>query len=388
MKLGLISSSLELKQVLEANVNFQVHVVSSLEETEDAALIVASSKEVDLNALTVHFSDPEKRSGKQLFYILHKIESAIEQTNVESICQARGIHVIPPLSIGQIAERIIRRVFPEGAIKKDNVVVFFGADAKAGTTMVSLDVSKKFEAGSRRKVLFISLSDNPAGMYLKTPDLEQVAMDEIKIKVLNKMLAPEELVGACIKQGNLHILQGPKYIPDRRYYQPEHIEFLIEIGSQIADLIVIDAGSNIERGLTIGALKASKYRYLVTTQQEVPLKRYEVIENDILRVIQIKPQEFMLVINRYIDGISQYSEERVAERYKMHLAASIPDLANMGWQAEIDKQSLLSIAGEEYRFKIQQLCVLMSNQTGLPFEPDIEMKKKGMLGRIAAFLPL
>ncbi|MFE5324638.1 hypothetical protein ACFQ88_38960 [Paenibacillus sp. NPDC056579] len=387
MKLSLIGNDIDLQLALQETGHFEeCDVYDVLEEGIEYDVLVISSKVIDPNHLSSYFNERsmEKKKIKPLFYILHEVENETIFNNISSICKTRKISLIPPLSTPkQVAEKIIKELFPELGYKNRNVITFFGADNKIGTTMIGLCAAQKFASQSRAKVMYISLGDTPVMNFIKGKDHESIGLDELKVKLFNRMLSPDELLDACIKVGPLHILQGPKYIPDLRHYHPDHLEILLDLATKIVDLVIIDAGSNIERGMTIGALRSTKFRYLITTQQEIPRKQFDRVESQILRNLDIKVQDFLIVINKYIEEVSMYNDSKLADIYKMTLATAIPNLEYMGWQAEFENQSLLHYNNQAFVNKIDDLCKIIASQTNLDYSSNTPVKKP-LIGNLIA----
>lgn len=388
VKLSLLSNDVALQEQLVQSQYFsEVVLTGNIEEAMAANVVMISSSKINPNELASMFtSSTYKRDSKTIFfYLMETLESDVVQFNITSICKTLRINLIPALlTANQISERIIKHVYPEVGFKNRNVVTFFGADSKVGTTMVSLCAAQKLALSTGAKILYIPLDDNSVDIYVRAPEHESVSLDALKVKLFNKLLTVDELLNSCKKDNGLYILQGPTYLPDLKYYHPEHLEYILELVKDEMDLVIIDAGSNFERGMCVGALRATHLRYLVTTQQESPKRQFDRIESQILRALQIRVRDFFVVVNKYINEVSQYSDDKVADLYKMTLACNLPNLDTLGWQAEIDNQSLLMYNHEGYDAQIQHLCQLIANQTGIPFTPDIRVKKKGFFSRKVA----
>jgi hypothetical protein len=227
---------------------------------------------------------------------------------------------------------------------------------------------------SNYKVMHLILNDSMGTYYTNLRESEDICLDEIKVELFSNVLSPEKLLQTCVARGNLYILQAPRYLPDIRYFHPEHVEQLLDLAAQVCDLIVVDAGANYSLGLTIGTLRSVPHKYLVTTQQEKPRKKFERVEAQIFKTLQLRTSDFSIVVNKYLREESNYSGKQIADLYKMTLAATPPHLEFQGWQAEIDRKTLIHYNNTEFNDQVGILAKMVAAQLKLPFQIQEDRK--------------
>ncbi len=380
MNLLLISNDNDLYRFFKNSEYFNVKRETNLIKVEEYEVIIISDNEINHNELFCIFevNEIEKYSGKHIFYILSDKYDSQSVRNIYSICKMRNIIIIPSkLSIKQINNKVLEHVTPSEYKENRNVITFFGADSKVGTTMIAQSVAELLAKKTDIKIGLFFLNNNPSTNYTKNNDIS--SLDNIKIKLFNNILKSEELMDICIKEENdLYILPGIDYYPDFRQYHPEHIERLIELAAEKFNILIIDAGSNIDSGLAIASLKLAKIKYLVVTQQEAVRKNFERIEAQTFNQLNIDAKQFMLVINKYIKSNYIYNTRQMAGIYKMMLAASIPHLEFLGWQAEIERRTLIHYESESFNRQIDSLSRLIATQMHSSYK---EIKKENIIKR-------
>ena len=379
MKLNLLSNDSELQRALEETGHFEVLIKTDVEDIDTGEIIIISDREIDYNELTVYLENKQKSIlNKTIFYLLSNEYSEQMIKNINFIGQTKNIIIIPPkLTISQIVARVSEKVFPYINQKNKNIITFFGADNKVGTTMVAQSTAEMLSKNTNAKIGLLFLSGNPSTSYIKSKG--KAGLDDIKIKLMNNILSADEVFSVCTKENeNLYLLPGADYILDIRHYHPEYIDRLIQLASEKFNLIIIDTGSNIDSGMAIAALNSTKNKYLVATQQETARVNFERIESQVLKRLQIEPGDFMLVVNKYIKSNQIYTAKQVADLYNMTLATYIPNLELLGWQAEFDQRTLLHYNNQSYNYQIEQLSKIITAQTHIKYQEN-HNRKEGFL---------
>lgn len=315
-------------------------------------VVVISNETVSANELL------EKRNNIEANYLFFIISRKNFSKITEDLLTENKIIVIPPmLTIHQIINKIYEMT-AIGTPGKSNIYLFFGADSKVGTTMAAQSAAERLAENKKLKVFFLSLDGKSGTDYLDINFTN--CIDDIRIKIANKILQINELVDTCqTKDNNLYILQGTKSIFERKRYQPEHIEFLLQLASSHFDITIVDAGNNIDLGMTIGALNCTGNKFLVTTQQEKSHRNFMQLEQQVLPRIGIK--DFMLIINKYVENTALPEKYKLADKYNATFISSLP-LLSYGWQCERDKHSLLLYKDKYYEDGINKIINIISKQ--------------------------
>ena len=259
--------------------------------------------------------------AENIFYLLSDSRSESRINSIKYVLMSKNIFVVPPrLTDRQIIDRVCQKLDID-RLMTNNAITFFGADSKVGTTMTAQAAAEVLAAETVLKIGFLNLSGQPSFNYIPG-NIEGFGMDQIKTKIFNFVLSEEELKSAMVQKGKLHILPSVKILSDLRYYKPRHVEYLINLATGIFDIVIADAGSYPNSGLFIGALNATKFRYMVTTQQESCKSAFEMTRDQVLNVLDIDTSEIMLIINRYSE-LMPNNYKLADEFYKMVHAVSL-----------------------------------------------------------------
>ncbi|WP_240416489.1 AAA family ATPase [Paenibacillus periandrae] len=384
MKVKIVSNNIDLLDPLR-NLGYfeEVTISANLEDALDADTLVISSLLISHNTLSDLYGRYTKQfTNKKVFYMLTDQEGDTPNELIANICEARNITVIPPkMTINQIIQFVSNHLYPEMGRKNSKVVAFFGAAGDVGTSMVSQSVAEIIAQNTEYKIGLYILNDSMGPYYVKLREDEDISIDEIKAELWSNVLSPDKLLQTCIKRNNLYILQAPRYLPDMRHFHPEHVEQLLDLGSKIFDIIIIDAGASYNLGLTIGVLRAANHKYLVTTQQEKPRIKFEQVQSQIFKSLQLKTTDFMIIINKFLKDSSMYDGKQMADLYKMTLAATPPHLEFMGWQAEVDRKTLLHFNEVDFTEQIELTARLIATQLKVEYR-QLEKKKPGFMNQL------
>ena len=315
--------------------------------------------------------------AENIFYLLSDSRSESRINSIKYVLMSKNIFVVPPrLTDRQIIDRVCQKLDID-RLMTNNAITFFGADSKVGTTMTAQAAAEVLAAETVLKIGFLNLSGQPSFNYIPG-NIEGFGIDQIKTKIFNFVLSEEELKSAMVQKGKLHILPSVKILSDLRYYKPRHVEYLINLATGIFDIVIVDAGSYPNSGLFIGALNATKFRYMVTTQQESCKSAFEMTRDQVLNVLDIDTSEIMLIINRYSE-LMPNNYKLADEFYKMVHAVSLPNVPGAFWQAEEQRKTL---CGMDYHYDMQLrgLIKIIAGQLGFEYSPPDKKKKIGFSG--------
>lgn len=366
-KLGILSNDLELvEQLRKVDYFKQVKVGTSLEIIEnDMNVLIISDRLMSANEVLQNI-DTISESMKFIFYMISNVNYS---PSVRSLLETKNVIVIAPKQTNnQIIDFIMKNMFDDYK-NVNNIFTFFSPDNKTGTTMIAQSVAEYIASKTKKSVFLGFFSGKPGTDFLTDNGTE--GLDAIKSKLIHKLLSFEELIEECIIKDNLYILKGAEYIPEIKYYQPEHIERLINLISNKFDVIILDAGSSVELNLSIGALNVTTSRFLVTTPQVSSFDSYKRLKEQVLDKLDIK--DYMLVINKFINSSEIGTPFDIAKQYNTTLATAIPML-DWGWQSEKDRKSLLEYEDKEYTSRIGDICTIISNTLGLDIDAKEETK--------------
>lgn len=188
------------------------------------------------------------------------------------------------------------------------LISFFGADYKVGTTQISQCCAELIaKQNPELEVLFVS-ADGTGGDDYYTGVGETI--EGIRPFLAEALIDIDELKSKIQYQKNLYILGGKTSPKTGDYFTPEMIELLLGLSKSKFDLIIIDAGSRIEEGISLGSLFSSDRIYLILNQNESSLKRFLWHAN---LYNQLGIEFFKYIINKY-DKNSAYEIDYIKDR--------------------------------------------------------------------------
>lgn len=345
--------------------------------------LIISDRIIKYNDL-LNYLNENKLKADKVFYLISYTQNESQINSVTYVLKAKNICVIPPkLTEKQILERVCKEL----SIDKhsiSNVITFFGADSKVGTTITAQAVAEILAENTSLKVGFLNLSGQPSFNYL--PESEGFGLDIIKTKIFNSVLSADELKSAMVQKDKLYVLPSVRTLTDLRFYKPKHVEYLINIATSIFDVVIVDAGYYPNSGLYIGAINASGIRYMVATQQETCRAAFDITREQLFKVHQIGTESIMLVVNRYSEDIDLPNPYKLADEvYKMVLSASLPNVQGAFWKTETEKRTLRGL-DPYYDAEINNLVSVIAGQLNIELKQDNVRKHKNIFSKIASLI--
>lgn len=362
MKLLLCSDSKELFDSLHGSGKFEVKMVKHTGQLDESEVLVLDGSLIEISDLKAVKATTETKA----FYIMpvHMLRSSLDTLKNEY----PDVTFLPPrLTPNQVAEQIILSSFKDACIHERNIHVFYGADSKVGTTMVAQSVAEIIAEHTTVNVGLLYMGSNPVHYF---DSQGETGIDTIKIKLFNGILSREDLMKASIKTrlNNLYAITGSNGIQDLRYFHPTHAEDLLNLASECFDIVIVDAGSEIERGLSLGAIRMASSKYLVTTQQQNTKDAFRRVTDEVFHPLQIEKKEFLCVINKYVEGA--ITEKQLSTVYDVPVIGHLPHLDMKGWQAELDHKSLLHFNHEGYVDGVKQVAEYVCELQKIPFRNE------------------
>jgi len=366
MKLGLITDMKDTFLFSDYERLKRIDTFNSLEDIENTMdILIADENHVTIESLIKHIEKNPRMSTIKYIYILLKESSEVKSVLLKN----KGVEVIPPgLSREQVASKVKKILYGEGHEKRNNSIIFFGADSKVGTSMIAHSVAEKLSENRDIKVLLAFLDGSPGLDYTRKCEHEQ-SIDTVRAKIINHILSNNELMGTCLRRDGLYILPGTQSIVYRRYYHPEHIEALMEQLAEAFDVVIVDGGSNIELGMTVGALNSTNHKFLVCTQQRTCLRHFKQIQSQVLSKLEIN--DFCLIINKYFSNGQLPDRFQLTEEYGAPHICSVP-YSEFSLQAEIEGRTIHKFHDPGYKEAINQITSIIGESLGV----EVKTKKE------------
>jgi len=327
-------------------------------ELEKIDILIVDSRIVPYSKYIQNFSKFLKNI-KSNYYIAGDMDT---YSTVNKTLSSYGIIVIPPLLTDTQVSQKICSLSIEDFHEGKNTVCFFGSSPEVGVGMISTSVAQVTASITEKSVVLLNLGGSEGSDYFYNSSGSGLA--GIKDRLINNILTPEELKNSCVKDKNLYILPGEKEISKVRHYHPAHIEKLTGLSNETFDITIINGGSTVS-GMGIGTLNSSKIKYMVATQSEKNFKNFRNLQEQIFSKLGISPDDFFLVVNKYMDLVELDTEIVLAKKYHMQVASVIPLLDYpLSLEAEKEKKTLISY-DRLYSSSIKQLAVSMCKTLGI-----------------------
>ncbi|GMQ57122.1 hypothetical protein AN1V17_15170 [Vallitalea sediminicola] len=365
-KIHLISNNENLRRKLH-NVNYfdEVFMSTSFDDIKEEIIII-DDRIININDL---LENKDKISSKYIFY---QVSQKQFKFSTKSIIESNNIKLIQPYMTDEnIVEYVCSEVIDKYKFTVNkNIITFYGSDSKVGTTQIAQSVAEKIIDKSYAKVCLIFL-DGEAGTDYTDINFRN-NIDTIKIKLISALATVDEIFDIAEKvKDNLYIIEGTKSILYRKEYQPENISYLLNILSLACDLVVVDAGSCIDRAMPITALTSTNHRYLVTTQQANSLRRY-MQKKPILERLSLN--DFQVIVNKHIADGSLLTTYDLAKEYGHPFLAKI-EFSKYALQAENDRKVLIHYNDKEVNRDFDRLAESIIEQLNLSKKKTPKKKK-------------
>jgi hypothetical protein len=255
----------------------------------------------------------------------------------------------------------------------ESIFVFHGADHKAGTSMLVRSVAEQICGAYREvRVLTAALHGAPGNDYV-TGDLASV--ESIRSYLENRVLSKAELMKACRCTENRYFLAGVEDLLERRDYFPEMVSYLLETMAPEFQIILVDAGNEIDNGLAAGALQLGQENYLALSQQESALRQAER-KLPLCRRLGLRFGQVVLNRFREEDPYSlAYVQERLGPELPGAAFCKVAEAENGARAAETEHKPLLAYKNEDYAEDVLRLANQLLRAVRLP---EIQKARRGL----------
>jgi Flp pilus assembly CpaE family ATPase len=343
-------------------------------EMEKVDILIVDSSTISCSCYIQNFPKFLKKV-KSNYYIAVDMDT---YSTVNKTLSSYGIIVIPPLLTDKQVSQKVCSFSVDDFDASGNIVCFFGAGPEVGVGMISLSTAQLLSEITGKSTVLLNLGGREGNDYLDV-DSGTGGLSEIKERLINNILSPEEFKSSCVKKEDLYILSGEKEISKVRHYHPDHIEKLVDLSNQTFDITVVNGGSSVS-GMSIGALNSSKIKYLIATQSDKHFRSFGKLYEQVFSKLGINSDDFFLIVNKYIDLPELDTEIVLARKYGMQVALVIPLLDyTLSLEAERERKTLLG-CDKLFESSIKQLTVSLCSIL------SIEILDTGKSGKRGSFL--
>lgn len=267
-------------------------------------------------------------------------------------------HMASPLIVAEILEKLYGEV---AGLDTKNVYAFFGADHGVGTTGTVASIADYIVAESDAKVALIHMTGRLEDDY-HSIDFNS-SLDDVKNSLANNLISSSEINDVMAPKGdNLSIMPGIYRYYYKDEYNPEMMDYFLQMIEKEYDIVLVDGGSGAKSQFLYGALYHTKHRYLVIDQSARIVRRFmrdyiEILDN-------LRLNDFAIIVNKYIDDSNLLiSPEEIADKLDHVVSAVIP-MSDNGLQAEYNRESLYNFNDRHYKKAIEVLGAAILEEQG------------------------
>lgn len=316
----------------------------------------------------------EMYPDKEIYYVLTAFPGEAYFDKVKAVTAAYRIKMTPILSdVKSISEHL--KAIMAKTDKRKKVFSFFGTHSGAGnsTTVLNTAYTIATMVNSQTKIIVLSLNPYDSSDYFlkyKGSYLDDVKMD------LSKEFDEEKLLNAMYKYEGLgfYHLAGNTSKMKIREYSVEEIDQLIKVAKRLSDIVLIDGGAFFDNACYATAYERADVKFLVATQEEKGFNsNWKQTYSQMVQHLQADLSDYLLILNRYNEGVSLINDKDLSEEMGMTLLSTIPDMDMYGPLAIAEKKLLSDLAEKKYRKALQNIARSVIGFSGISlFEREEE----------------
>jgi len=294
---------------------------------------------------------------KDIYYVLTEFPGESAYDKVKAVTAAYSIQMTPVLSdVKSISEHLKSIIAKSNKRKK--VFSFFGTHSGAGNSTTVLNTAYRIAqmVDPKSKITVLSLNPYDSSDYFLK--YEASNLDDVKME-LTKDFDEEKLLHAMQYYEGLgfYHLAGNTSKLKIREYTMEEISHLIKVAERLSDIVLIDGGVFFDNSCYAMAYEKADLKFLVTTQEEKGFNsNWKQTYTQLIRHLQADNSEYLLILNRYNEGISLLDEREVSNELNMMLLGTIPDMDMYGPLAVAEKKLLCDVASSNYRKSVDNIA--------------------------------
>jgi cellulose biosynthesis protein BcsQ len=301
-------------------------------------ILIISDREVQPLTLSAFAQDIK---AKQKYYLISNSPKSSFIENKIALCKQHGIKAINPRqSLTQIIQQILGISYKAKGLR--NVCSVLGTHPQVGVTTVSLNLARKLSENREQSICVLGLNQfNPGTSFVD--HYHGNTFDEMYAAIVDSghSIKPNDLINYMHfdNERKFHYLAGNQDFTKRGYFRSDEVEHVISAAAEQFDIVLLDVGFSPCSNLTLQGLINSEVKLLVGNQQPLSAKMWSQMNNDILRLLGITADEFLLVVNRYKLDLPVDSNT-LQSTMEVPLIASIPDFGVEGMICEIERKLL------------------------------------------------
>ncbi|MGY3718396.1 hypothetical protein ACWE42_23035 [Sutcliffiella cohnii] len=354
MLLAIISNlngySNEFENYKDVNVLVRSDVVKDM--YVDAFLLVSDAVNTnDLHEIRNMYPD------KEMFYVLTEFSGESNFDKVKAVTAAYQVQMTPVLSDVKSISEHIKSILAKTQ-KKKKIYSFFGTHSGAGNSTTVLNTAYTISklVDPKTKITVLSLNPYDSSDYFL--HYKGSNLDDIKI-TLSKDFDEAQLIHSMYEYEGLGFshLAGNTSKSLVQDYTLEEVEHLIKVAERLSDIVLIDGGTFFDNACYAKALEMADIKFLVTTQEEKGFNsNWKQSYSQMVQRLQIDSKEYLLILNRYNEGISLINDKDLSSQLGMTLLGTVPDMDMLGPMAVAEKKLLADMGDKAYRKSLEKIA--------------------------------
>lgn len=318
--------------------DFVTAKASDASRNDEYDILIISDREVQPLMLVAFSSDFK---AKQKYYLISNSPKTSIIENKVALCKQNGIKPIHPRQTNaQIIQRILGIVSKNRSLR--NVCAVLGTHPQVGTTSVALNLAKKLSESSDHTVCVLGLNQfNPGTTFFE--NYVGNTFDEMYASIVDnrQSIKASDLVKYMHfdEERKFHYLAGNQDFTKRGYFKSDEIEHVIKAAAEQFDVVILDVGFSPCNNVTLQGLIKAEVKLLVANQQPISAKMWSQMNNDILRLLGITADEFLLIVNRYTLDLPT-DAKALQGLMEVPVIATVPEFGVDGMICEIEKRLL------------------------------------------------
>lgn len=372
MKLLLIANDEELLNLLrDSEVFDEVENKFDLNDL-NADCLVISDEYLPYDQI----NDLSFNQNQTVFYLLQNQYEVGLERNIKAICDTKNIYLVSPrLTVNQVHKEILN-TFTKQTSEISKVITFFAPISNIGTTSTVLSVAKALQEQTAAKIGVLLLNAWDQGTYQM--EYKGRYLDEIKGRLANKAITNKDEFYSLfhmISKEQLYVLGGNRYSKLERLFTVNEINYLIELSKKYFDIVLIDSGNHFDNANMVQALYEADMKFVIVNQQQKSLIRFNQIYDEILYPLGYKKEDFLLIINRYIDTPQYLNAKGISQFINVPVLSTIFEMEN-SFVSETEGKILYEYIDPLYKEGILTITKPIINYASLPLKQvEIDTKK-------------
>jgi MinD-like ATPase involved in chromosome partitioning or flagellar assembly len=358
MLLGIITNLDGFKHEFENYKNVNVIVRQNVVENMFADMLLLINDTIETSELKlVRNMYPDV----DIYYVMTDFPGEIEFDKVKAITSAYKIKMTPVLSDVKSISEHFKSILAK-TNKRKKIFSFFGTHSGAGNSTTVLNTASTIGTMVRPATKITVLSLNPYDSSDYFLNYNGSHLEDIKIE-LSKDFDEAKLMNAMChyKEHGFNHLAGNTLKMKIHDYTEDEIEHLIKVANRLSDIVLIDGGTFFDNACYAMAYEKADVKFLVTTQEEKGFnsnwkQTYSQMVQHLQGSLQTNLKDYLLILNRYNEGVSLIDEKDLSEQMGMALLGTIPDMDMYGPLAIAEKRLLLDVADKHYRKSLESIA--------------------------------